>query len=93
MPTARRIATPTKRARIATRPPVVVAPVSKAGSTTWSVAQPSTQASATVRAPKSTLPSVETVKTHGSRRIATPSTRNPPMRVDALGRRADPATA
>ncbi len=56
-------------------------PVSKAGSTTWSVDQPSTQASATVSAPKSTLPSVERVKIHGSRRIATPRTANPSRSV------------
>ncbi len=56
-------------------------PSSKAGSTTWSVDQPSTQASATVSAPNSTLPRVERVKIHGSRRIATPRTRNPSRSV------------
>ena len=40
-----------------------MSPSSKAGSTTWSVDQPSTHASATVRAPNNTLPSVERVKT------------------------------
>ena len=84
MPTARRIATPRNSARMATSPPVVVVPVSKAGSSTWSVAQPSTQASATVSAPKSTLPSVESVKTQGSRRMATPRTRNPASRVESV---------
>ena len=69
------------------QPPVVVVPVSKAGSSTWSVDQPSTQASATVSAPNRTLPSVESVKTHGSRRMATPSTRKPPIRVEVLGAR------
>ena len=57
-------------------------PSSKAGSTTWSVDQPSTQASATVSAPKSRLPSVESAKIHGSRRIATASTPNPARVVD-----------
>ena len=61
----------------------MVTPVSKAGSTTWSVDQPSTQASATVRAPKTTLPSVERVNTQGSRRMATPSTRNPASKVES----------
>ena len=87
MPTARRIATPRNSAKIATRPLVVVVPVSKAGSTTLSVDQPSTQASATVRAPNSTLPSVERVKTQGSRRMATPSTRKPSIKVEVFGAR------
>ncbi len=77
MPTARRIATATNSARIVSSPPGRMSPSSKAGSTTWSVDQPSTQASATVSAPNSTLPSVERVKIHGSRRIATPRTREP----------------
>ncbi len=87
MPTARRIATPMNSAKMVTRPLVVVVPDSKAGSTTLSVDQPSTQASATVRAPNRTLPSVERVKTQGSRRMATPSTRNPSIRVEVFGAR------
>ena len=63
------------------RRPAVVAPSSKAGSSTLSVDQPSTHASATVSAPKSTLPSVERAKIHGSRLMATPRTRNPSIRV------------
>src|SRR3954447_17725440 len=81
IPTARSSATPTNRARIATSPPAGTTPSSKAGSTTCSVAQPSTHASATVRAPKSRLPSVDSVKIHGSRRIATPMTAKPSRRV------------
>ncbi len=61
-----------------------MSPSSKAGSTTWSVDQPSTQASATVSAPNSTLPSVERVKIHGSRRMATPRTANPSRSVPSL---------
>src|SRR3954470_3355637 len=81
IPTARSRATPTNSARIATRPPAGTSPLSKAGSTTCSVAQPSTQASATVRAPNSRLPSVDNVKIHGSRRIATPMTAKPSRSV------------
>ena len=55
---------------------------SNAGSSTWSVAQPSTHASATVSAPKSRLPAVESEKISGWRRIATPSTRKPSRSVD-----------
>ena len=82
MPTARRIATPTKSASTAIRAPRVVVPVSKAGRSTLSVAQPSTQASATVSAPKSRLPAVESEKISGWRRIATPNTRKPSPSVD-----------
>ena len=57
MPTARRIATPRKSAEDRPEQAGADLAVSNAGSTTWSVAQPSTQASATVSAPKSTLPS------------------------------------
>src|SRR3954449_10746910 len=81
IPTARSRATPTNSARTATRPPAGTSPLSKAGSTTWSVAQPRTQASATVSAPNSRLPSVDNVKIHGSRRIATPRTAKPSRRV------------
>ena len=93
MPTARRMATPRNSAKIAISPPVVVAPLSKAGSTTLSVDQPSTHASATVSAPKSRLPSVESVKTQGSWRMATPSTWNPPTRWKRswCGSRAQPS--
>ena len=77
MPTARRMATPRKRPSTAHSSPSPISPFSNAGRTTWSVDQPSTQASATVRAPKSRLPSVETVKIHGSRLIATRRTANP----------------
>ena len=81
MPTARRIATPRNSASTAQSRPLSISPVSNAGSTTWSVDQPSTQASATVSAPKSTLPSVESAKIHGSRRIATSEdARSPPGR-------------
>ena len=48
-----------------------------AGSTTWSVAQPSTQASATVSAPKRRLPRWRGRRCRGSRLIATPSTAKP----------------
>src|SRR5689334_16354732 len=81
MPTARRMATPRKSATIVTRPPGRTSPSWNAGSTTWSVDQPSTQASATVSAPNSTLPRVERVKIHGSRRMATPRTRKPSRSV------------
>ena len=54
--------------------------MAKAGSSTWSVAHPSNQASATVSAPNSTLPRVEAAKIHGSRRIATARTPNPSRR-------------
>src|SRR3954447_11286707 len=81
MPTARRIATPTNSARMASSPPTSTTPSSKAGSTTWSVDQPSTHASATVSAPNRRLPSVESVKIHGSRRMATPSTAKPSRNV------------
>ncbi len=84
MPTARRIATPTNRARTAQSMDESTSPVSKAGSTTWSVDQPSTQASATVRAPNSRLPRVERAKIHGSRLIATQMTANPSRVVAAL---------
>ena len=57
--TPRTIATPMNSASAVTSPPVVATPVSKAGSTTLSADQPSTQASATVSAPKRTAPSVE----------------------------------
>ena len=56
MPTARRIATPRKSPRTAQSRPAPISPVSKAGITTWSVDQPSTQASATVSTANSTLP-------------------------------------
>ena len=77
MPTARRIATPTNSASTAQSIAGADLAVSKAGSTTLSVDQPSTQASATVSAPKSRLPRVERAKIQGSRWIATPSTANP----------------
>ena len=83
MPTARRIATPTNRARTAHSIVESTSPVSKAGSTTCSVDQPSTQASATVRAANSRLPRVETAKTHGSRLTATQMTANPSRVVAA----------
>ena len=82
MPTARRIETPTKKATTATSTPGPMVPSRNAGTIAWSVAHPSTQASATVSAPKSTLPSVDRVKIHFSRRIATPSTRNPSRNVE-----------
>ncbi len=82
MPTARRIATPRNSAITATAIPADVSPVRNAGRTAWSVAQPRTHASATVSAPNSRLPRVESVKIHGSCRIATPSTRNPSRIVD-----------
>src|SRR3954452_2774035 len=81
MPTARRIATPTNSARMVSSPPTSTTPSSKAGSTTWSVDQPRTHASATVSAPNRRLPSVESVKIHGSRRVATPSTAKPSRNV------------
>src|SRR4051794_10618205 len=81
MPTARSSATPTKSPRMASSPPGRTSPSWKAGSTTWSVDQPSTQASATVSAPKSRLPRVERVKINGSRRMATPRTAKPSRRV------------
>ena len=65
MPTARRIATPMNSAEDRPEQAGVDLAVAKAGSTTWSVDQPSTQASATVSAPKSRLPMVERVKIHG----------------------------
>ncbi len=83
MPTARRMETPTKSPSTAQSSPADVSPVLKAGSTACSADQPSTQASATVSAPKRTLPSVERVKTHGSRRMATASTANPSRMVEA----------
>ena len=46
-----------------------ISPFSNAGSTACWVDQPSTHASATVSAPKRTLPSVDRVKTQGSRRM------------------------
>ena len=57
--------------------PAATRPCSNAGSTTWSVAQPSTQASATVIAPKSALASTATVNLIGSERIATQRTWSP----------------
>ena len=81
MLTPRTIATPMKSATAVTSAPSGATPSSKAGSTTLSVAQPSTQASATVSAPKSSAPTVEMVNTHGSRRMATPSTSKPRRRV------------
>ena len=81
MPTARSSATPMKSAKTATSRSVPISPFSKAGSTTWSVAQPSTQASATVSVPKITLPRVETAKIHGSRLIPTQSTASPAVVV------------
>src|SRR5215213_9838970 len=85
MPTARRIATPRKRAMTATSRPLPISASRKAGSTTWSVAQPRTQASATVSAPNSTLPSVDRAKMPRSRRIATQSTANPSRVVAPTG--------
>ena len=60
-------------------------PVSKAGRTTLSADQPSTQASATVSAPKTSDPSVEIANIRGSRRIATPSTPKPVPEGAAAG--------
>ena len=77
MPTARRIATPRKRPTTAQSMPAPISPSRKAGITTWSVAQPSTHASATVRTANRTLPRVESVKMAGSRRMPTARTRNP----------------
>ena len=74
MPTARSSATPRNSASTATSSPLPISPFSNAGSSTCWVDQPSTQASATVRAPNSTLPIVESVKTQGSRLIATQMT-------------------
>ena len=71
IPTARRSATPRNSASTATSRLLSISPSLKAGSSTWSVDQPSTQASATVRAPKSRLPTVESVKIQGSRLMAT----------------------
>jgi hypothetical protein len=59
MPTARRIATPTKRPSTAHSRLGEISPSRNAGSTACSVDQPSTHASATVSAPKSTLPRVD----------------------------------
>ena len=56
MPTARRIATPMKRATTQSSMSVPISPVSNAGIRTCWVAQPSTHASATVSTPKSTAP-------------------------------------
>ena len=88
MPTARRMRDADEQGEHRQQHRRPTSPVAKAGSTTWSVDQPSTQASATVSAPNSTLPSVESVKIHGSRRIATPSTAKPSRVVDRVVRRA-----
>src|SRR5687767_4945155 len=91
MLTPRTIATPTNRAAAVTSAPVVATPVSNAGSTTLSADQPSTQASATVRAPNRIAPTVETLNTHGSLRTATLRTVNPSRRVPRPGAARDPA--
>src|SRR3546814_4206705 len=83
IPTARRMATPTKSPRTAHRIEASISPVSKAGMIACSVDHPSTQASATVSAPNRMLPRVEAANTHGSLRIATPRTRKPSRIVDA----------
>ena len=83
MPTARSRATPRKSASTATSSSVAISPFSNAGITTCWVDQPSTHASATVRAPKSRLPIVDSVNTQGSRLIATQMTRNPSRVVAA----------
>src|SRR4051794_3718951 len=81
MPTARRSATPTNSPTMVTSPPGRGSPSLKAGRTTWSVDQPRTHASATVSAPNSRLPRVDSVKMPRSRRMATASTANPSRRV------------
>ena len=82
MPTARSTATAMNSPSTAQSRPVPISPSRKAGITTWSVAQPSTHASATVITPNSRLPIVDRVKINGSRRMATPSTANPSRVVD-----------
>ena len=77
MPTARSSATPRNSASTATSRLLSISPFLNAGSTTCWVDQPSTHASATVRAPKSRLPIVDSVNTHGSRLIATQMTAEP----------------
>ena len=64
-------------AKTHTSSPVLISPVSKAGIRTFCVDQPSTHASATVSTPKSTAPSVATVKMRGSRLMPTQRTRKP----------------
>ena len=81
MPTARSRATPTNSPRTAQRIAEEISPFSNSGSTACWVDQPSTHASATVSAPR-TLPSVDRVKTQGSRRMPTASTANPSRRVE-----------
>src|SRR3546814_19397856 len=83
IPTARRMATPTKSPRTAHRIEASISPVSKAGMIACSVDHPSTQASATVSAPNRMLPRVEAANTHGSLRIATPRHRKPYRIADA----------
>ena len=62
MPTARSSATPRKSASTVHSRAALISPSRNAGMTTWSVDQPRTQASATVSAPKRTLPSVDSAK-------------------------------
>ena len=57
---ARRIATAMNSATAPTSAPSVTSPRSNDGRMTWSVAQPSTRASATVMKPNSTLPTTDT---------------------------------
>ncbi len=90
MPTARSSATPRNSASTASSMSAPISPSRNAGSRTWSVDQPSTQASATVRAPKSTLPIVERVKIQGSRLIATHSTPKP---SEVVAARDDPTVS
>ena len=55
----------------------VVSPLSKAGRSTWSVAQPSAKPPATVIAPYSMAASTDSAKMRGSSQIATRRTASP----------------
>ena len=76
--------------RAAARQPI--SPSRNAGRTTWSVAQPSTHASATVRAPNRTLPIVERAKIPFSRLIATHRTANPSRVVAPVAHVSPPSS-
>ena len=91
MPTARRIATPRNSAEDRPEQARVDLAVANAGSTTWSVDQPSTQASATVSAPKSRLPTVERAKIQAPAGSRPRVRRSRPRVVDRLAPPARPS--
>src|SRR5690606_2824807 len=85
-PIALSSATPTIAVAAPASAPAVVRPDSNAGSTTSSVAQPSTCADATVIAAYSALASTDTVKTCGCAFTATHNTPIPSRRTCGLTR-------